>query len=125
MVGHSLGGVIAFDLAVAGERPLWTNGLVTFGSQSPFFHVLDPRGDLAAFRPGQPVTLPPTIPCWTNLWEPLDILAFIAGKVFRLATGEPPTDQEVPHRGSFGLWTHSSYWIVPELADAIRATFSS
>ena len=125
VVGHSLGGVIAFDLAVAGESRLWTNGLVTFGSQSPFFHVLDPRGDLAAFRPGQPVTLPPTIPRWTNLWEPLDILAFIAGKVFRLAAGEPPTDQEVPHRGSFGLWTHSSYWTVPELVDAIRATFGS
>jgi hypothetical protein len=124
VVGHSLGGVIAFDLAVAGQPRLWTDGLVTFGSQSPFFHVLDPRGDLAAFRPGQPVTLPPTIPRWTNLWEPLDILAFIAGKVFRLTTGKPPSDQEVPHRGSFGLWTHSSYWAVPELVDAIPATFT-
>jgi hypothetical protein len=124
VAGHSLGGVIAFDLAVAGEPQLWTNGLVTFGSQSPFFHVLDPRGDLAAFRPDQPVPLPPTIPRWTNLWEPLDVLAFIAGKVFRLTTGKAPTDQEVPHRGSFGLWTHSAYWAVPELVDAIRATFA-
>jgi hypothetical protein len=124
VIGHSLGGVIAFDLAVAGEPRLWTNGLVTFGSQSPFFHIVDPRDDLAPFRPGQPVTLPPTIPRWTNLWEPLDILAFIAGKVFRLTSGKAPSDQEVPHRGSFGLWTHSAYWTVPELVDAIRTTLA-
>ncbi|GDY79925.1 hypothetical protein SAV31267_094100 [Streptomyces avermitilis] len=41
---HSLGGVIAVDMATA-NVPLWTESLVTFGSQATFFHQPVP-GDL-------------------------------------------------------------------------------
>ncbi|MEU8728679.1 hypothetical protein AB0C68_04755 [Streptomyces tendae] len=43
VVAHSLGGVVAVDMATA-SAPLWTSSLLTFGSQAAFFHVCDPRG---------------------------------------------------------------------------------
>jgi hypothetical protein len=121
VIAHSLGGVIAFDTAVSGEPRLWIRSLITFGSQSPFFHVVDPRGGgLAPYVPGQPVSLPATIGSWTNLWEPLDPLAFIAAKVFTLNSGHPPDDRAVHHLASSGLWTHTVYWHHPDLAAAIE-----
>jgi hypothetical protein len=121
VVSHSLGGVITFDAAVTGQPQLWVKAFVTFGSQSSFFHVLDPRGGaLSIYTPAHPVTLPETIGRWTNLWEPTDPLAFVAGKVFRLHSGESPTDIEVPHLVSSGLWTHSAYWAHEKLIEEIR-----
>lgn len=120
IVGHSLGGVIAVDLATADE-PLWTRSLVTFGSQAPFFHVCDPRGgQLQPYASGTLVKLPPSLGAWTNLWEPLDLLAFIAAKVFRMHDGGAPRDLAIGHLVSSGLWTHSSYWELPQVATIIE-----
>jgi hypothetical protein len=120
IVGHSLGGVIAVDLATADE-PLWTRSLVTFGSQAPFFHVCDPRGgQLQPYASGTLVKLPPSLGAWTNLWEPIDPLAFIAAKVFRMPDGSAPRDLAIGHLASSGLLTHSSYWDVPQVATIIQ-----
>jgi hypothetical protein len=120
VVGHSLGGVIAVDLATA-EDPLWTGSLVTFGSQSPFFHVCDPRGgQLQPYADGTLVKLPPSLRAWTNLWEPMDMLAFIAARVFRMHDGSAPIDLPIRHLASSGLWTHSVYWQLPQVVSAIQ-----
>ncbi len=120
VIGHSLGGVIAVDIATA-DDPLWTRSLVTFGSQSPFFHVCDPRGgQLRPYADGTLVQLPPSLGAWTNLWEPMDVLAFIAARVFRLHDGSAPIDLPISHLASSGLWTHSVYWDLPEVASAIQ-----
>ncbi|MFE2476986.1 hypothetical protein [Streptomyces sp. NPDC059389] len=119
IVAHSLGGVIAVDMATATE-PLWTESLVTFGSQSAFFHVADPRGgQLTTYGGSAPVQLPPSLGRWTNLWEPLDMLAFAASKVFRLHDGTAPVDLRVRHQASTGMWTHSAYWELPYVASVI------
>jgi len=123
--GHSLGGVIAFDLAAATEPPLWIDRLLTFGSQSAFLHVLDPRGaPLQAFT-GAPVPLGPSIGRWVNLWEPLDPLAFVASRVFRLASGALPQDRAIEHLASYGLWTHSAYWAASDLIATARELLAS
>jgi len=113
VIGHSLGGIIAVDLAV-GADPIHWSALVTFGSQSSILHVLDPRNspDLPEFvpKPYTPVRLPRTIGHWTNLYEPWDPLAFYAGKVFDSESKTRISDIEVPHLDSAGLWTHSAYW---------------
>jgi hypothetical protein len=120
VIGHSLGGVIAVDMATAIE-PLWTSALVTFGSQSPFFHVCDPRGgQLKPFHGQQLVQLPPSLGAWTNLWEPMDLLAFIAARVFRLHDGSPPLDLPIAHLTSSGMWTHSAYWHLPQAISEIE-----
>lgn len=102
VIGHSLGGVIAVDMATAND-PLWTESLVTFGSQSPLFHVCDPRGgQLRPYEDGARVALPASLGAWTNLWEPLDVLAFIAAKMFRMHDGSAPVDVPVAHLASSG-----------------------
>ncbi|MET8451912.1 hypothetical protein [Streptomyces sp. NPDC005209] len=119
VVAHSLGGVIAVDMATA-QEPLWTEQLVTFGSQAAFFHVCDPRGgQLLPYSGHMPVQLPSSLGRWTNLWEPLDMLAFAASQVFRLNDGSSPVDQPVPHAATSGLWTHSAYWALSSVATAI------
>lgn len=125
VIAHSLGGVIGFDMAIAGEPRLSISELITFGSQSPFFHILDPRGGgLPEFRPGTPSPLPDTIGGWTNLWEPLDPLAFIAAKVFKLSSRALPSDRQLHHLASSKLWTHSAYWRSQELLTAARDVLS-
>ncbi|WP_371659853.1 hypothetical protein [Streptomyces sp. NBC_00280] len=119
IAAHSLGGVIAVDMAT-GTEPLWTESLVTFGSQAAFFHVCDPRGgQLTPYGVGMPVRLPASLNRWTNLWEPLDVLAFAASKVFRLHDGTAPVDLPVGHQASTGIWTHSAYWDLPYVASVI------
>lgn len=127
VVAHSLGGVISFHAATAADagRPLFIDGFVTFGSQAGFFHILDPRNSgLAPYVDGTPV-LVRSIRRWTNLWEPLDPLAFLAGKVFVLVdAGEAaaPVDRPTSHLASTGLFTHGTYWESDELVDAVRST---
>lgn len=123
-IGHSLGGVILFDLAVS-EHPLYLNTLVTFGSQAPFFHAIAQRGSLPAFDGTNTVKLPNTIGDWINLWEPLDLLAFIAARVFMLDNLKAPKDREVGHDVSSGLWTHSVYWQRDELVHAVTDAFGT
>lgn len=119
IAAHSLGGVIAVDMATA-TVPLWTESLVTFGSQAAFFHVCDPRGgQLTPYGGSMPVHLPASLNRWTNLWEPLDVLAFAASKVFELHDGTAPVDLPVSHQASTGMWTHSAYWSLPYVASVI------
>lgn len=124
VIGHSLGGVALFDFAVRDSNPLWIKSLVTFGSQSAFFHIIDPRSSKVPVYVGRPVSLPTTIQRWTNLWEPTDPLAFIAAKLFVLASSQPPADLEVSHTFDAGLWTHSAYWTNAQVAKQIRAALT-
>ncbi|MGW6788536.1 hypothetical protein [Streptomyces chartreusis] len=66
-----------------------------------------------------PVHLPASLNRWTNLWEPLDVLAFAASNVFRLHDGTAPVDLPVHHQASTGMWTHSAYWDLPYVASVI------
>jgi hypothetical protein len=123
VLAHSLGGVIVLDLTVS-EDALWVSHLVTFGSQFSFFHAIDPRGGLLApLSAGVPAALPESLGRWTNLWESMDLLAFLAGRVFKLHNGSPPLDIEVPHLATSGLWTHSAYWHLPCLTGAMARAF--
>ena len=124
IAAHSLGGVIAVDMATA-TRPLWTESLVTFGSQAAFFHICDPRGgQLTPYGGSVRVRLPASLSRWTNLWEPMDVLAFAASKVFQLHDGTAPVDLPVSHRASTGVWTHSAYWSLPHVASVIGDVMS-
>lgn len=132
VIAHSLGGVVAFDAAVkpvSEAKRLWIKSFVTFGSQAAFFHIVDPRvPQLAAYRRDMPVKLPPSIEHWTNLWDPMDLLAFTAGTVFHLANGSTPVDISVQDCASELVaekgWLHSIYWESDELANALRTALA-
>lgn len=123
VVAHSLGGVIAFDMACTAHDPLHIKSFVTMGSQPAFFHLQDPREGVAPFE-GEPVTLPPTIGRWTNVWDEYDVLAFAAGEVFRLHDGTLPLDVRVRGtrsrlKGGLMLRSHMTYFRDKDTADAI------
>lgn len=132
VIAHSLGGVIAFDAAmnpVSEDERLWIKSFVTFGSQAAFFHIVDPRTpELKEYRSDAPVKLHPSIGRWTNLWNPMDLLAFTAGTVFRMSDGGTPEDICVEATGSELVsekaWTHSIYWESGELAAALRSALN-
>ncbi|TDC63516.1 hypothetical protein E1258_10360 [Micromonospora sp. KC207] len=124
LIGHSLGAVIALDLAT-GEDPVRTAGLVTFGCQWPLFHLFDPRGgQLAPYDGSGPVLLPDSLGRWANLWHPLDPLGFVASRLFRWADGSAPRDVRVEHLLSDQLYTHSAYWTNPRLVSVLHETFA-
>lgn len=119
VLAHSLGGVVTFSAAVRARDPVYLDRLVTFGSQSAFFHIIRAIAEVPTFD-GSPVEVPPRIGRWFNIWEPLDPLAFLAANVFRLANGEVPIDRELPHTRAHTLWTHASYWADPAFATLVR-----
>lgn len=132
VIAHSLGGVVAFDAAVkpiSEEKRLWIKSFVTFGSQAAFFHIVDPRlPELHAYQRNAPVRLPGSIARWTNLWNPMDLLAFTAGTVFQLSDGTIPLDICVGDSASELFeecgGPHSAYWASDELAVAVRAALT-
>lgn len=71
-----------------------------------------------------PVRLPVSLNRWTNLWEPMDVLAFAVSKVFQLHDGTAPVDLPVGHQASAGMWTHSAYWGLPYVASVIGSVMS-
>ena len=121
VLGHSLGGVIAFDAARSTASPVSIKRFVTFGSQSAVLHILDPNREVVAlsaaavqrlppFNGHDKVRLPTTIGTWLSVWHAMDPLAFLAGTVFELSDGSPVIDERI--EGQFGRWSnaHSCYW---------------
>jgi hypothetical protein len=115
-IGHSLGGVILFDLAVSTSGPaIWFSHLVTLGSQASFFHLQHRRSDSVKEFAGKPVTLPPMLTAWTNVLDDDDWLSFSVEPIFRLADGSSPRDCWVDNTAGeysdlFTLAAHTSYW---------------
>lgn len=129
VIAHSLGGVVAFDMAFLPEKPLHIEALVTLGSQPSFFHLLDPREGVEAFE-GEPITLPQTLGAWTNVWDEYDLLATTCGQVFRLYDGAVPEDVRVRGtrsrlRGGVMLRSHMTYFRNKPTAEAIVRCFDN
>lgn len=115
-IGHSLGGVMLFDLAVtACGPPIWFSHLVTMGSQPSFFHLQHRRSDVVREYAGEPVSLPPMIQAWTNVLDDDDWLSFAVEPIFRLFNGGKPRDCWVDNtEGTYPdlctLAAHGGYW---------------
>lgn len=126
VLAHSLGGLVILDAALGSEvvmddqpRQLHVQHWITYGSQPAFFHVMAPRQGIPPYSTGKPVVLPGTIAKWTNLWHPMDLLAFTASSVFQLQGKKVPVDIRVDTPASDILqskfWLHSIYWTSPQL----------
>jgi hypothetical protein len=122
-LGHSLGGVILFHLATGNDRPVWLDRFITLGSQPSFFHLYHPGSSVVPPYQGQPLTLPPTIARWLNIWDQQDWFAFAASKVFKLHDGQPVRETRIKSFDSFfdGLAkSHGAYWENEAALNAIR-----
>jgi hypothetical protein len=110
-VGHSLGGIVLVDLLTDADAPPVAL-LVTAGSQSPLFYVIDA---LAFLRPErrQPVPFRP----WVNIYDRQDFLSFYATRAFAGTDGI--TDEAVSSGTPFPA-SHSAYWHNERVFQLIR-----
>jgi hypothetical protein len=83
IVGHSLGGVIAFDLLSYYRTDVEVDLLVTVGSQVAHFAEIK-RLKISTNSDGAPkkLAVPTNIKRWINIFDPIDILAYAAADVF-------------------------------------------
>jgi hypothetical protein len=97
VVGHSLGGVIGYDILTSFARDLRVDAFVTVGSQVGLFEELKLflASDRAIPREGSTkISLPPSVRHWLNVYDGNDVMSYrlsplVDGVVeFRYATGE-------------------------------------
>jgi hypothetical protein len=108
VVGHSLGGVIALDTLIRTPLPQ-VELLVTVGSQGSFLYE---SGALPALC--HPDPLPGHMPRWLNVYDPRDLLSYLAEPLF---PGRA-TDVQVDNRQPFPA-SHSAYWTNPAVYRAL------
>lgn len=123
VIAHSLGGLIAVDLAAAGMVRI--NRLVTFGTPVSVAYVLD-RGriGLPPYEPGKPVRIS-HIARWTNLWNKYDPVALHMAKVFALPDGSPrDIEIRLPDKTPVSE-AHLAYWELDAVRVEVRRAFSA
>jgi hypothetical protein len=110
VLAHSLGGIACVELLIQKNLPQVSH-LITIGSQAPFFYEMDALNTLEY---GQP--LPAHFPRrWLNVFDPHDILAYKAEKVFPKSAHVSIKDMEVDSGQPFpqshsGYWTNKDFW---------------
>jgi hypothetical protein len=118
VIAHSMGGVLAVDLAASGKVHI--DSLVTFGTPVSVAHILTPsRIGLTPYVPGTPVTVR-NIGRWTNIWNKYDPVGLRMGKVFKLADGAP-IDRQVSVPTANPLAAHLAYWELEAVAAIVRS----
>jgi hypothetical protein len=131
VVTHSLGGSVAFDIAVGGHPRLHIDRLVSCATTAPYFHVIgcSPHAEHTAHADHDgPVILPPSIAAWTNYFIPLDPWGYLAAPVFRLADGSAPNDIELrtgEREDRLARHGASHYWRHPAVIAGIRTAIET
>ena len=118
-VGLSLGGIALVDLLGSWpEAPV--EACVTVGSQAPLLYTFDAIPSLP-YDEADPPHL--TVP-WLNVYDSRDFLSFVAEPLFRRTDGlASVVDLRVHSRKDFPR-SHSAYWDLAPVWDAIGTAFS-
>jgi hypothetical protein len=118
-VGLSLGGIALVDLVASwSEAPV--EACVTVGSQSPLLYTFDAIPSLP-YDEADPPRLP--VP-WLNVYDSRDFLSFVAEPLFRRTDGlASVVDLRVQSGRDFPR-SHSAYWELPAVWDAIATAFT-
>ena len=118
-VGLSLGGVALVDLIGAWpEAPV--EACVTVGSQAPLLYAFDAIPSMP-YDEADPPRLP--VP-WLNVYDSRDFLSFVAEPLFRRSDGLASVVDLRVRSGRDFPRSHSSYWELPPVWDAIATAFS-
>ncbi|MEU1816286.1 hypothetical protein ABZ543_13970 [Streptomyces roseifaciens] len=108
VMGHSLGGIIAFD-TLAGRAHPAVRLLVTVGSQAPFLYEIGALPSL-----GHPAELPGHFPPWLNVYDRRDLLSHVGSLLFPGRVRDVAVDNRQPFPAS-----HSAYWTNPAVYAAV------
>jgi hypothetical protein len=118
-VGLSLGGLVLVDLVAAWpEAPV--EACVTVGSQAPLLYTFDAIPSLP-YDEADPPHLP--VP-WLNVYDSRDFLSFVAEPLFRRTDGLASVVDLRVHSGKDFPRSHSSYWELAPVWDAIATAFT-
>jgi hypothetical protein len=118
-VALSLGGIALVDLLASWpEAPV--EACVTVGSQAPLLYTFDAITSMP-YDEADPPRLP--VP-WLNVYDSRDFLSFVAEPLFRRSDGlASVVDLRVSSGKDFPK-SHSSYWELPPVWDAIATAFT-
>jgi len=118
-VALSLGGIALVDLLASWpDAPV--EACVTVGSQAPLLYTFDAIPSM----PYDEVD-PPHLPVpWLNVYDSRDFLSFVAEPLFRRTDGLASVVDLRVHSGKDYPRSHSAYWELAPLWDAIGTAFS-
>jgi hypothetical protein len=118
-VGLSLGGIALVDLIGAWpDAPV--EACVTVGSQAPLLYTFDAIPSMP-YDEADPPRLP--VP-WLNVYDTRDFLSFVAEPLFRRSDGLASVVDLRVRSGRDFPRSHSSYWELPPVWDAIATAFT-
>ena len=118
-VGLSLGGIALVDLiATWPDAPV--EACVTVGSQAPLLYTFDAIPSLP-YEEADPPRL--AVP-WLNIYDSRDFLSFVAEPLFRRSDGLASVVDLRVHSGRDFPRSHSSYWELAPVWDAIATAFT-
>lgn len=118
-VALSLGGIALVDLLAAWpEAPV--DACVTVGSQAPLLYTFDAIPSMP-YDEANPPHLP--VP-WLNIYDTRDFLSFLAEPLFRRSDGLASVVDLRVRSGKDFPKSHSAYWELPAVWDAIATAFT-
>ncbi len=118
-VALSLGGIALIDLLAAWpEAPV--EACVTVGSQAPLLYTFDAIASMP-YDEASPPYLP--VP-WLNVYDSRDFLSFLAEPLFRRTDGLASVVDLRVRSGKDFPKSHSAYWELPPVWDAIATAFT-
>jgi hypothetical protein len=118
-VGLSLGGIALVDLLASWpEAPV--EACVTVGSQAPLLYTFDAIPSM----PYDEATPPYLAVPWLNVYDSRDFLSFVAEPLFRRTDGLASVVDLRVNSGKDFPKSHSAYWELPPVWDAIETAFS-
>lgn len=118
-VALSLGGIALVDL-LAGWPEAPVDALVTVGSQAPLLYTFNAVSSLP-YDESNPPYLP--VP-WLNIYDSRDFLSFLAEPLFRRSDGLASVVDLRVHSGLDFPKSHSAYWSLGPVWDAIATAFT-
>jgi hypothetical protein len=118
-VGLSLGGIALVDL-LGGWPEAPVEACVTVGSQAPLLYTFDAIPSLP-YDEAEPPHLP--VP-WLNVYDSRDFLSFVAEPLFRRTDGLASVVDLRVRSGKDFPRSHSAYWELAPVWDAIGTAFS-
>ena len=118
-VGLSLGGIALVDV-IASWDDAPVEACVTVGSQAPLLYTFDAIPSLP-YDEADPPRLP--VP-WLNVYDSRDFLSFVAEPLFRRSDGLASVVDLRVHSGKDFPRSHSAYWELPAVWDAIATAFT-
>jgi pimeloyl-ACP methyl ester carboxylesterase len=121
LLGHSLGGIACVSWLIREPREK-VKGLITVGSQAPFFYEIGALNALPF-----PNKLPDYFPPWLNLLDRRDLLAFAVDSLVKpgaVGSGARFTQATLNNKQSFPA-AHGSYWANGDTFKAIHGFYQS